>query len=53
MNQLSVETLTHAIAEAESDAIRARAQAIGGKISAEDGVANAVRMIESHAAVLK
>ena len=53
VNQLSVETLTHAIAEAESDAIRARAQAIGGKISAEDGVANAVRMIESHAAVLK
>jgi sterol 3beta-glucosyltransferase len=53
VNKLSVRALTQAIAEAETDAIRERAQAIGQKVSAEEGVANAVRVIESHAAVLK
>jgi sterol 3beta-glucosyltransferase len=48
VKNLSVEGLTQAIAEAESDVLRKRAQAIGQKIRGEDGVTNAVHMIESH-----
>jgi sterol 3beta-glucosyltransferase len=53
VKKLSVRALMQAIAEAESHAIRERAQLIGQKIRGEEGVANAVRMIESHATVLE
>jgi len=53
VNKLSVASLVQAIAEAETDAIRERAQVIGQKIRGEEGVASAIRIIESHAAVLK
>jgi sterol 3beta-glucosyltransferase len=53
VKKLSVGTLTQAIVEAESTVIREPAQVIGQKIRGEEGVANAVRMIESHASVLK
>jgi sterol 3beta-glucosyltransferase len=48
VKNLSVERLTHAIAEAESDALRERAQLIGQKIRTEDGVGEAVRLIEKY-----
>jgi sterol 3beta-glucosyltransferase len=47
---LSVEKLVRAIHEAESNAIRERAQIIGQKIRGEDGVKNAAQWIESYAA---
>lgn len=48
VKSLSVEKLASAIAEAESDAVRARAQAIGRKIQSEDGVGQAVQLIEKY-----
>lgn len=45
---LSVENLTRAIAEAESDSLRERARAIGQRIRSEDGVGRAVTLIEKY-----
>jgi sterol 3beta-glucosyltransferase len=42
---LSVEKLIRAIAEADSESLRERAQAIGQEISCEDGVGHAVKLI--------
>ena len=47
---LSVETLAAAFAQANSPALRARAHELGRLIRAEDGVGEAVRLIEQHAA---
>jgi UDP:flavonoid glycosyltransferase YjiC (YdhE family) len=49
VNTLSVEKLAGAIVEAEADAIRQRAQALGRKIRDENGVNQAVKILESHA----
>jgi sterol 3beta-glucosyltransferase len=49
VKDLSVEKLMQAIAEAEEDAVRKRAQDIGQRIRSEDGVGRAVELIESHA----
>ncbi len=49
VKQLSVERLTAAIAEAGSEAVGERANELGRTIRAEDGVAQAVALIESHA----
>jgi sterol 3beta-glucosyltransferase len=49
VKNLSVEKLARAIAEAESDALRERAQAIGQEISSEDGIGRALELIEKHA----
>jgi len=48
VNQLSVEDLTQAIVEAESNVLRERTQVIGQRIRSEDGVDHAVDLIESH-----
>ena len=48
VKNLSVGSLTKAIAEAESDSLRERAQLIGQKIRTEDGVDEAVRLIEKY-----
>ena len=48
VKNLSVEKLTKAIAEAESDVILQQAQVIGQEIRGEDGVNEAVRWIESY-----
>jgi len=48
VKKLSVEKLMHAIAQAEEEAVRKCAQAIGQNIRSEDGVAQAVVLIESH-----
>ena len=47
---LSVEMLAAAFAQANSPALRARAHELGCLIRAEDGVGEAVRLIEQHAA---
>lgn len=49
VKNLSAENLTHAIAEAEGESVRKRAQDIGQRIRGEDGVSRAVELIESHA----
>lgn len=49
VNHLSVEKMVSAIAEAESKFILERAQFTGQEIRGEDGVMNAVRLIESYA----
>ena len=46
--KLSVEKLTRAIAEAEENDVRKRAQAVGQSIRGEDGVKYAVGLIEGH-----
>jgi sterol 3beta-glucosyltransferase len=46
VNQLSVEKMVRAIAAAKSKDILKRAQVIGQEIRSEDGVMNAVRLIE-------
>jgi hypothetical protein len=51
VKKLSVERLTQAIAEAESNVIREHAQAIGQIIRGEDGVKSAIDLIESHVRV--
>ena len=48
VKNLSVEKLTRAMAEAESDALRERAQAIGQEIRNEDGIGRAVKLIEKY-----
>ena len=48
VNQLSMEKMVSAIAEAESKDILERAQVIGQAIRSEDGVMNAVKLIESY-----
>ncbi|NOT04735.1 MAG: glycosyltransferase family 1 protein [Anaerolineales bacterium] len=48
VNKLTVEKLTQAIAEAESNVIRERAQVIGQRIRSEDGVKDAVKLIEAY-----
>lgn len=50
MARLSVETLAAALAQANGPALRARASELGRLIRAEDGVGEAVRLIERHAA---
>lgn len=47
VKKLSVEKLIRAILEAEDEAVRTRAQAIGQRIGSEDGVGQAVDLIES------
>ncbi len=49
VKDLSVEKMVSAIAEAESKVILERAQVTGQRIRSEDGVTNAVKLIESHA----
>ena len=49
VNQLSVEWMVSAMAEAESKNILERAQATGQRIRGEDGVMDAVKWIESYA----
>lgn len=49
VNQLSVEKMVNAIAEAESKTTLERAQATGRELRGEDGVAKAVGLIETHA----
>jgi UDP:flavonoid glycosyltransferase YjiC (YdhE family) len=48
VKNLSAERLTHALAKAESDSLREGAQLIGQKIRTEDGVGEAVRLIEKY-----
>lgn len=48
VKRLSVEKMVSAIAEAESDAVLERAQVTGQRIRGEDGVMNAVKLIESY-----
>jgi sterol 3beta-glucosyltransferase len=48
VKNLSVEKLMQAIGEAESDAIRKRAQVIGQRLRSEDGVKDAVKLIEAY-----
>lgn len=50
VNQLSGEKMVRAIAAAESNAILERAQATGQRVRGEDGVGEAVRLVESYAA---
>ncbi|MFN8387938.1 MAG: hypothetical protein U0X92_16200 [Anaerolineales bacterium] len=49
VKHLTVERLTQAIIEAGSDKVRQRARALGQTINNEDGVMQAVELIESHA----
>ena len=49
VNQLSVEKMVSAIVEAESKDILERAQITGQAIRGEDGVVNAITLIESYA----
>lgn len=49
VRDLSVEKLTQAIFEAEGESVRKRARDIGRRIRIEDGVGQAVALIESHA----
>jgi UDP:flavonoid glycosyltransferase YjiC (YdhE family) len=53
VKNLSVENLSRAIVEAESNLMRGQARSIGDKIQREDGVANAVRVIELRMAEFK
>ena len=48
VKNLSVGNLAQAIAEAERDVTRKRAQTIGQRIRSEEGVKRAVDLIESH-----
>jgi sterol 3beta-glucosyltransferase len=48
VNKLSVENLMRAIAQADDQAVRERAQVIGQKMRSEDGVSRAVELIESY-----
>jgi sterol 3beta-glucosyltransferase len=49
VKKLSTGKLTQAILEADSDACRARARAIGQRIRSEDGIDEAVKRIEDYA----
>lgn len=48
VKKLSVEKLTRAMAEAETNAFRERARAIGQEVRSEDGVGEAVKLIEKY-----
>ena len=48
VDKLSVENLTQAIVEADSNIIRKRAQFFGQDIRNEDGINNAIMLIVSH-----
>jgi sterol 3beta-glucosyltransferase len=48
VHRLNADRLVSAIAEAEGNAVRKRAQDIGQRIRSEDGVGSAVRVVESH-----
>jgi sterol 3beta-glucosyltransferase len=48
VKSLSVEKLVQAVVEAESNIVRERAQVIGQRIRSEDGVKDAVELIEEH-----
>jgi len=48
VKNLSIEKLAHAIFEAEKNAIREQAQVIGQEIRSEDGVDNAINLIEMY-----
>ena len=48
VKNLSVKNLVQAIAEAESNVIRERAQVIGQEIRSEDGVKDAIKLIEAY-----
>lgn len=50
VKRLTAENLVTALAQADGDAIRNGAQAVGRKIRAEDGVGSAVKFIEEYAA---
>ncbi len=50
LKKLSIESLTAAFAQTEDAGLRARARETGRLICAEDGVGNAVRLIEQRAA---
>jgi sterol 3beta-glucosyltransferase len=50
LKQLSVERLTGAFAQADSPGLRERAREVGQRIGADDGVGEAVRLIEQYAA---
>jgi sterol 3beta-glucosyltransferase len=49
VKNLSVENLTAAFDQVEKHAFRANAQILGRRISTEDGIGEAVRLIEGHA----
>lgn len=49
LDRLAPQTLAHALAQAAQPALRSRAQEIGRLIQMEDGVGEAVRLIEAHA----
>ncbi len=49
VKNISVDKLTYAIVEAESNVIRGRAQVIGQDIRSEDGVKDVVKLIEMYA----
>ena len=48
VNALSVESLSQAIAEAESETVRTRARVIGQQVRSEDGTGEAVKWIEKY-----
>ncbi len=50
VKNISVDKLMCAIAEAESNVIRDRAQVVGQNIRSEDGIKNAIKLIELYAA---
>ncbi len=53
VKNLSVERLASAIAEAELNAVLKRAQATGQRMRSEDGVGQAIRVIESYASAFE
>ena len=53
VKKLSVVNLMHAIAEAGDHVVRKSAQDIGQRIGSEDGVMQAVELIESHTSLLR
>jgi len=53
VNNLSVDKLIRAIVEAEKNVIREHAQAVGQEIRSEDGVGNAIKLIEAYALEFK
>jgi len=53
VKKLSVVNLMHAIAEAGDHVVRKSAQDIGQRIGSEDGVMQAVKLIESHTPLLR
>jgi sterol 3beta-glucosyltransferase len=53
VKNLSIENLSRTIAEADDEVIRKTTQIIGQRIRSEDGIAQAVALIESHEAKCK